>query len=100
MQIQPTMNINSNRMYAMNKTNVNQQTNLSAKQGVTSLPAFADAKSLVNINFKARIHDCAKHGYLEGVLEELSKGESINARDEYGNTALIDRKSTRLNSSH
>ena len=64
------------------------------KQGMTSpiskteLPAFADAKSLANINFKARIHACAKNRNWDGVQAELNKGVDINSKDESGNTAL------------
>lgn len=56
--------------------------------GTTSLPAFADAKSLANINFKAAIHDYARNGDLEGVKKQLRKGVDVNIQDKDGNAPL------------
>ena len=53
------------------------------------LPSFADAKSFVNINFKARIHECVRRGNWQDIRDELDKGVSINMYDLFGDTPLI-----------
>ena len=53
-----------------------------------TLPSFADAKSLANINFKAAIHDYAAEGNWKGVKKELQK-VNVNAQDVQGKTALM-----------
>ena len=55
----------------------------------TTLPSFADAKSLANINFKGVIHSYAKDGYAYLVLEKIDEGVSVNDRGIDNNTPLI-----------
>lgn len=55
----------------------------------TILPSFIDAKSFVNINFKAAIHDYARMGDWEGIQRELDIGVDINLQDSDGWTALL-----------
>ena len=64
-----------------------------------TLPSYADAKSLVNMSFKARIHDCAESGNWDGIQEELDKGVSVNKPNSSNNTPLnlaIKRKDSKI----
>ena len=70
------------------QSNNTENKEFSSQKAVTTLPAFADAKSLVNINFKAAIHDYAAEGNWKGVEKELQK-VNVNAQDVHGETALM-----------
>ena len=66
------------------------------KQGMTSpvnrteLPAFADAKSFVNINFKggSEIMEAVRYGNIDTLKYELENGTDINFRDGDKDTPL------------
>ena len=84
MKIAPiSSNLNYSRI-DYRKENKKQTVNTSA-----TLPSFADAKSFVNMSFKAAIHNYAENGDLEGLKRELDKGESVNARDWNGFMPLM-----------
>ena len=55
----------------------------------TELPSFIDAKSFVNINFMANIHDYARQGNWQGIEEELNWGTSVNSTNFYNETPLM-----------
>ena len=55
-----------------------------------TLPSFADAKSLVNMSFKAKIHTYAGNGYLSDLKREICNGVNVNEPDSTGFTPLME----------
>ena len=86
MLIQSISQIKHNKIQSNSKrsNNISQKT----VNNVT-LPSFADAKSLANINFKGVIHNYARDGYAYLVLEKIEEGVSVNDRGTDYNTPLI-----------
>ena len=81
------MLVNNIQTYIMPKSCQNKQISVLTRTYDTN-PLSCDTFT-PSVSFKAKIHDCAKNGDLEGLKRELAKGVDINLRDEDNRTALI-----------
>ena len=57
---------------------------------VSTLPSFADAKSLASISFKSLIHYDAMENTWDSIQSEIERGADINEKDRDGNTPLME----------